>query len=446
MNNDKKVFLDAYGNDIIQKCAKQYKKLLDTQYKFKIYNKKEKQEIFFTISFPQNRFSHIIGLDHLTSIVNRTKKTPKRFLKNTKNGIYNDAFKGKFDLTKLSDTDITDLCTPVESSYCPSTKGSYTIIDRINSFVNFENMIEFGFKSNNVGIMYPWDPNSCNLKIPGENKTRRSNITADYVLILNSPSPDEEKYNIFLTCTSPPKGKYKNEYDLEANSAFLDGLDFSHGQSKKLITIEVEKIVGKSDPIKIYTNKNFYSTNAFMNNTQNNSKFIKVNSKHNMQEILNVTGGVAVLAPPRPSFGQSVLSFFGGIKQYFDNKRAERQQLIKELKLELSEKDKQLSEKDNQLSDKNEQLSERDKLLSEANEKITDLVKENSDLKQVADKRKATIIGANEVLNSFPKLKQDFVACKQQLAAQKQNKSNIKRQANNPTNEQKPPKTNRPKH
>ncbi len=87
---------------------------------------------------------------------------------------------------------------------------------------------------------------------------------------------------------------------------------------------------------------------------------------------LTPSEGTAVLTPPRMTFGQTVSSFFGKIKQFCEDKSTENKRMIEQLQKFLDKRTKQLSER---------------------NEEIAALKKENAELNSEIEKLDTEIKG-----------------------------------------------------
>lgn len=374
MNNQHIDLLDELDDNLIQKCALAYSNLRKIKYSLKLFDQIEGKEYLITLSFSKERFAHAVGLEHLPSIQERLSGSSK-FKYNARTRIYNDAKNGKYNISNLSDLDKQALCSSIEASYCPITKSKYTIVDRINLITELENNIEFGFSNKNIGRVFPWQQGH-ELKIPGEKTPRRSNIQADYILILQSPSHCDEKINIFLTCSGKTNNNGITEINVEANSIFLDGVDFSRGLSRRYFTIEAEKVT-----------QNTRST-LYKGPNPSTTKYMKMEFRRNPPNINSQSGEAVIDNIHQSTNGQPDFSFFKKLKQFFTEKIAQLFEKI-HLQRELSKTREQLSERDDQLfnvleeNKKNKlQLSERDDLLSEKDKHLTDSAKEIASLKE----------------------------------------------------------------
>ena len=291
------------------------------------------------------------------------------------------------------------LCSPITDSYCPRTKAEYTISDRIKLFADLEKNIELGFKNENIGKFYPWDK-KLKFKIPNKDHLRDPKIEADYILILQSPYDPEEKINIFLVCSGNTNNKNKYEINLEANSIFLDGIDFSHGLSKRYFTIEAEKV----------TPKEHSSLNNGSN--PNTTEYMKMASNRIPSNITN-QGGVGVIDINHQSLNRQFdFPLFGKIKQFFTEKIPQAFDNIK-LRNELSEMSKQILKREDQLSetlneikDNKQMLAEKENLISEKDKQIKDLTAENAGLKKENSQLKETVAQLSEKIEAFEKQKQ----------------------------------------
>lgn len=220
------------------------------------------------------------------------------------------------------------------------------------------------------------------------------------------------------------KSNDNNTKQLYIFSAFPDCLDLSQGQERPytILTEERENIkTGQKDHLFVHPN---YVTEENVSIPQ----LQKQNAKNNINQFsvapLPPTGGAAVLAPSRLSVGQAVSSFFGKIKQFFEDKTTSNRRLIKEMQNTLSKRDEQLAAKNSEIKAKDNEIAQ--------------LKKDNIELSKQLDEakrpKKEPVLTATKQTKIFSQGLDDF--------AKRVHSENAQKKSSSIT----PPKPKSPKH
>lgn len=215
------------GN-VLQEAAINYDRLTKTEYLYTIGTKDRSLVIFEFVGCNTEEFTHIYGLDHLDDVPEfnqlNNSSAKKRVFKKIK--------LGDITMDYLIDNS-SKIEEPIPSTYNPETGTGFTILDRIISLKNLEEILD---NAENASL-YKWVQGKSRYVGP-DGKKRTSNIKADYLLLIPGPIAGTN-YHIFAY---KERNIDPNEPErLKIHSAFLDGANLASGQGKALPILHVRK-------------------------------------------------------------------------------------------------------------------------------------------------------------------------------------------------------------
>ena len=220
-------------NDNLYLCAENFKAATDFNYYFVTGNNKRILMNLKISSFIEE-FTHIVGLDHLYDIQPFSEKR------------YNKSKAFQYILSKeLTEKDLFEskfYLSPILNTYNVLEKREYTIAQRIAALIDIQFYLDNAYK----GRLYQWQ--KYNSAIPQPNGTiRKSNINADYLLIVPSKKDKENICFFMYDASHYIKNKEKDIIYLNIFSAFPEGLEIYKGQEKPYTILQEKKINVKAN-------------------------------------------------------------------------------------------------------------------------------------------------------------------------------------------------------
>lgn len=296
------------NNDIIFEIAKQFSELKDYDYTIVFGTKAgiPKQTITINMNCLSQRFSHIIGLEHIKdfedfnimdnlSSFEKDRRRSRIFNKVLAKDITLESLKQKSNMFFNAST---NEYYSFKNTVNPTTGKPYTIIERLNAIKNIESIFD---TSLSYGKLY--ERNSSDYMI-GYTK-----IPALYVIGIPTSNKSECLY-FFLD---------NNSTDTRIVTAFSASAELLRNPKKTYTVLKIDKIKRSSqnENKEIYINPKYASFLRANNQTYSSNKTenMRTNSYKIPLHIMN-QGGAAVLASPlspRPTFGQAIASFVKGI-------------------------------------------------------------------------------------------------------------------------------------
>lgn len=251
--------------DKLQEAAKNYQKLIDTEYLYTLGTNDKTRVILEFIGCNTAEFTHILGLDHLQDVP--ALKNSKN--SSAKNRIFKKICDGEITLEKnLAISKIID--NPIPMTYNPETQKEYTVRERILSLCKINDILD------NVGketLLYKWDPTKSKVMCPN-GRTRKLTIQADFLLV----TPGMIKGTNYYLFSHIEKNTYPDQPTrLKIHSAFVDGVDLTQGQGKSLPILQIDKYTDKRKNVKnLYKKPNYKADEVLYQNILHNHSSLKI--------------------------------------------------------------------------------------------------------------------------------------------------------------------------
>lgn len=231
-------------SDILFHSAKSFDNAAKYNYIFRAA--RSQKQFVINLNCLEEEFTHIIGLDHLQDI---------RILSSHSSQIKISAFQRVLskEIT-FSDISKSDFFSqPFPKTYNSVTKSEYTLAERISVLQNIEKILDKAY----TGKLYKWNTKSAAIKMP-DGKTRRTNISGDYMFAIPSGRNPEEKIYLFLYRETAAKKKDDMREQLYLFSAFADCLDLSRGQERPYTILQETKENAKTKQSEVlYTHPSY---------------------------------------------------------------------------------------------------------------------------------------------------------------------------------------------
>lgn len=295
-------------NDIIFQIAKQFSELKDYDYTIVFGTKAgiPKQTITINMNCLSQRFSHIIGLEHIKDFEDfNIKDNLSSFEKDRRRSrIFNKVLAKDITLESLKQKSkmffnaSTNEYYSFKNTVNPTTKKPYTIIERLNAIKNIESIFD---TSLSYGKLY-----ERNLSDYMMGYTK---IPALYVIGIPTSNKSECLY-FFLD---------NNSTDMRIITAFSDSAQLFRNPKKTYSVLKIDKIKrsSRNENKEIYINPKYASFLRANNQTYSSNKTenMRTNSYKIPLHIMNQGGAAALASPlfPRPPFGQAVREFLKDI-------------------------------------------------------------------------------------------------------------------------------------
>lgn len=282
-------------NDDLYKAAKSFESIANVNYLFTLGNS-NRRIIVTTVSCNKSEFSHVVGLDHLKDIAEFSTHNTKIKERN-----FRDILSGKIKYSEIEKTS-SYLHSPIPLTLNESTNKEYTIAERIKALSNVEEILDNAFK----GEICKWNKNKSQVRI-NSNLTKRSTISADYLLSVPSSNNSHEKIYFFMYQVNK-ECKLDEPIILKIHSAFPDCLDLTQGQNRPYTILQEKKVNIKTKHEEIlFTHSAYLKESVSSNSIDEKPKIYQFSSQskpdYPVKKYALKTGTISYTAPmPKDPF------------------------------------------------------------------------------------------------------------------------------------------------